>query len=163
MAKKKTTALAKRPKKVAAKKAPAKKASPLPENKPATEETIPVRVVAERQLGHAEEAKKAYARAHSLDPDYIFAGRQLADIQMELGEFDQAAATTRRIAPECVGLTLTFVQDGVSFTWVATDLDCAALDAIQQRLRARFGEVHATVQIEQVACGERCGEPSAPA
>lgn len=24
-------------------------------------------------------------------------------------EFDQAAATTRRIAPECVGLALTFV------------------------------------------------------
>ena len=46
-------------------------------------------------------------------------------------EFDHAAATTRRIAPECVGLTLTFVQDGVSFTWVATDLDSAALDAIQ--------------------------------
>ncbi len=46
-------------------------------------------------------------------------------------EFDNAAATTRRIAPECVGLTLTFVQDGVSFTWVATDLDSAALDAIQ--------------------------------
>lgn len=48
---------------------------------------------AERELGHSEEAKKAYARAHSLDPDYIFAGRQLADIQMELGEFEQAAAT----------------------------------------------------------------------
>ncbi len=46
-------------------------------------------------------------------------------------EFDQAAATTHRIAPECVGLTLTFVQDEVSFTWVATDLDSAALDAIQ--------------------------------
>lgn len=46
-------------------------------------------------------------------------------------EFDHAAATTRRIAPECVGLTLTFVQDEVSFTWVATDLDSAALDAIQ--------------------------------
>jgi GAF domain-containing protein len=46
-------------------------------------------------------------------------------------EFDQAAATTRRIAPECVGLTLTFVQDGMSYTWVATDLDSAALDAIQ--------------------------------
>lgn len=46
-------------------------------------------------------------------------------------EFDHAAATTRRIAPECVGLTLTFVQDGLSFTWVATDLDSAALDAIQ--------------------------------
>jgi tetratricopeptide (TPR) repeat protein len=48
---------------------------------------------AERELGNAEEAKKAYARAHSLDPDYIYAGRQLADIQMELGEFEQAAAT----------------------------------------------------------------------
>ena len=48
---------------------------------------------AERQLGHAEEAKQAYARAHSLDPEYIYAGRQLADLQMELGEFDQAAAT----------------------------------------------------------------------
>ena len=46
-------------------------------------------------------------------------------------EFDRAAATTRRIAPECVGLTLTFVQDGVSFTWIATDLESAALDAIQ--------------------------------
>jgi GAF domain-containing protein len=46
-------------------------------------------------------------------------------------EFDHAAATTRRIAPECVGLTLTFVQDGMSFTWVASDLDSAALDAIQ--------------------------------
>jgi GAF domain-containing protein len=46
-------------------------------------------------------------------------------------EFDRAAATTRRIAPECVGLTLTFVQEGMSFTWVATDLESAALDAIQ--------------------------------
>lgn len=42
-----------------------------------------------------------------------------------------------------------------------TDRD-VALGAIQQRLRARFGDVHATVQIEQVACGERCGEPSPP-
>lgn len=46
-------------------------------------------------------------------------------------QFDRAAASTRRIAPECVGLTLTFVQDGVSFTWVASDLDSAALDAVQ--------------------------------
>lgn len=41
-------------------------------------------------------------------------------------EFDRAAATTRRIAPECVGLTLTFLQQGVSFTWVAPDLEAAA-------------------------------------
>jgi GAF domain-containing protein len=44
-------------------------------------------------------------------------------------EFDEAAATTRRIAPECVGVTLTFVQDGLSFTWVASDLGSEALDA----------------------------------
>lgn len=48
---------------------------------------------AERESGHAQEAKKAYARAHSLDPEYIYAGRQLADLQMELGEYDEAAAT----------------------------------------------------------------------
>lgn len=48
-----------------------------------------------------------------------------------LEKFDRAATITRRIVPQCVGLTLTFVEDGVSFTWVATDLDYAALDAIQ--------------------------------
>lgn len=38
-----------------------------------------------------------------------------------------------------------------------TDRD-AALSAIQQRLHARYGDVHATVQIEQVACaGGGCG------
>lgn len=40
-----------------------------------------------------------------------------------------------------------------------TDRD-VALGAILQQLKARFGDVHATVQIEQVACGERCGEPA---
>lgn len=51
--------------------------------------------------------------------------------QALVDQFDQAAATTHRIAPHCVGLTLTFVQEGVCFTWVSTDLDAAALDAIQ--------------------------------
>jgi len=46
-------------------------------------------------------------------------------------EFGRAAAAVRRIAPECVGLTLTFVQDGLSFTWVTTDHRYADLDAIQ--------------------------------
>jgi GAF domain-containing protein len=46
-------------------------------------------------------------------------------------QFDDAASATRRIAPHCVGLTLTFVQDGVCFTWVTTDEESAALDAIQ--------------------------------
>lgn len=49
----------------------------------------------ERQLRQTKEAKKAYAHAHSMYPDSAFAGRQLADIQMELGEFDEAAATIK--------------------------------------------------------------------
>jgi len=46
-------------------------------------------------------------------------------------EFGQAATTTQRIAPDCVGLTLTFAQDDLSFTWVASDLDAAAPDPPQ--------------------------------
>jgi len=46
-------------------------------------------------------------------------------------EFGRAAVAARRIAPECVGLTLSFVQDGLSFTWVTTDQRYADLDAIQ--------------------------------
>lgn len=48
-----------------------------------------------------------------------------------LEEFTRAAEETRRIAPDCVGLTVTFVEDGVSFTWATTDLDAATLDAVQ--------------------------------
>ena len=46
-------------------------------------------------------------------------------------QFDRSAAVARRIAPECLGLTLTFVQEGVCFTWVTTDLQSADLDAVQ--------------------------------
>ena len=46
-------------------------------------------------------------------------------------QFDRAAAAARRIAPQCLGLTLSFVQDAVSFTWVTNDLQSADLDAIQ--------------------------------
>lgn len=45
--------------------------------------------------------------------------------------FDRAAVAARRIAPECVGITMTFVQDGVSFTWVSSDHGAATLDAVQ--------------------------------
>lgn len=48
---------------------------------------------AERNLGNRDAAKEAYFRAHSLDPEYIFGGRQLADLQMEAGEFEQAEVT----------------------------------------------------------------------
>ena len=45
--------------------------------------------------------------------------------------FNAAAEMTRRIAPECVGITLTYLREGVSFTWVATAAEAATLDAIQ--------------------------------
>jgi hypothetical protein len=53
-----------------------------------------------------------------------------ADVAL-VDEFDQAATTTQRIAPDCVGLTLTFAQGDLSFTWVASDLDAAAPDPLQ--------------------------------
>ena len=53
------------------------------------------------------------------------AGDRLAE------SFTAAAETARRIAPDCVGLTLSFLREGMSFTWVATDLRAAVLDGIQ--------------------------------
>jgi GAF domain-containing protein len=46
-------------------------------------------------------------------------------------QFNAAASRTAQIAPECVGLTLTLVREGVSFTWVASTLAAAELDAVQ--------------------------------
>jgi tetratricopeptide (TPR) repeat protein len=48
---------------------------------------------AERELACDIAAAEAYGRALALDPEYLFAGRQLADLQMQRGDFDQAAAT----------------------------------------------------------------------
>jgi GAF domain-containing protein len=48
-----------------------------------------------------------------------------------LEQFTAAAEEARRIAPDCVGLTVTFVEDDVSFTWATTDLEAATLDAVQ--------------------------------
>ena len=45
--------------------------------------------------------------------------------------FNRTASSTQTIAPECVGLTVSFLREGVSFTWVATDLEAATLDAVQ--------------------------------
>jgi len=53
-------------------------------------------------------------------------------------------------------MTLHAVLDDV------TDRD-AALGAIQQHLKRQFGDVHATVQIEQLACaGDSCGPATTP-
>jgi GAF domain-containing protein len=69
-------------------------------------------------------------------------------------EFDEAAATTRRIAPECVGVTLTFVQDGLSFTWVASDLGSEALDAGHDPVARPPAGVRSTLSIPLMA-GDR--------
>jgi len=48
-----------------------------------------------------------------------------------LERFTRATEETARIAPSCVGVTLTFVKEGVSFTWVASGVEAAGLDAVQ--------------------------------
>jgi hypothetical protein len=35
------------------------------------------------------------------------------------------------LAPACLGLTLSFMREGLAFTWVATSVDVASLDAVQ--------------------------------
>lgn len=45
--------------------------------------------------------------------------------------FVGAAKLTGRLAPDCVGVTLTYLLEGLSFTWVASGVDAAALDAMQ--------------------------------
>lgn len=45
--------------------------------------------------------------------------------------FTAAADETGRIAPQCVGVTLTLLAEGVSFTWIASGPEAAALDAVQ--------------------------------
>ena len=45
--------------------------------------------------------------------------------------FAGAAKLTGRLAPDCVGVTLTYLREGLSFTWVASGVDAAALDAMQ--------------------------------
>lgn len=46
-------------------------------------------------------------------------------------EFDTAAKLTAQIAPDCLGVTLTYLREGLSFTWIATGVDVAGLDAMQ--------------------------------
>jgi hypothetical protein len=46
-------------------------------------------------------------------------------------ELDRKAQAVRRLVPELVGLSLAALEDGITFTLVATDADVAVLDAIQ--------------------------------
>jgi GAF domain-containing protein len=46
-------------------------------------------------------------------------------------ELDRKATAVRRLVPELVGLSLAALEDGITFTLVATDADVAVLDAVQ--------------------------------
>lgn len=46
-------------------------------------------------------------------------------------QFNAMASRVATIAPDCLGLTLSYLRDGLSFTWAASSLDVAALDAVQ--------------------------------
>ena len=45
--------------------------------------------------------------------------------------FDRVVTHVGIVAPDCVGLTVSFVRDGLAFTWLASSIDVAALDAVQ--------------------------------
>jgi transcriptional regulator with GAF, ATPase, and Fis domain len=46
-------------------------------------------------------------------------------------QFTEMANRVAVLAPDCVGMTLSYVQEDLAFTWAATGLDVAALDAVQ--------------------------------
>lgn len=51
-----------------------------------------------------------------------------ADLLEELG---RSAERVRAVVPECVGITLAMVSEGLAFTVVATGVDVAAMDGLQ--------------------------------
>jgi hypothetical protein len=66
-------------------------------------------------------------------PETRFALTEMSRFEDEdlTSQFTEMANRVAAIAPDCVGLTISFVQDDLAFTWAATGLDVAALDAVQ--------------------------------
>lgn len=66
-------------------------------------------------------------------PETVEASRELARYGDDdvLGHLNRAAAQVREVVPDCLGLSLSMVRDGLSFTMVATDEEVAVLDALQ--------------------------------
>lgn len=61
----------------------------------------------------------------ALDELAAYDGNDLA------GTLHAMGLRAKEIVPECVGLSLTMVEDGLTFTLVATDHETAVLDAVQ--------------------------------
>lgn len=71
-----------------------------------------------------------------------------ADNELDLiEELKRSCRLVQGIVPECIGITLSSTEDGVSFTLVASDQDVAVLDAIQY---AVGGPCVESVKAEQV-------------
>lgn len=92
---------------------------------------------AERELAHDTAAMEAYGRAFALDPEYLFAGRQLADLQMGRGEFDQAAATIALLRHYVGGPDVTC--DAIELTLKRGDLSGALKEAESLLAEPRAG------------------------
>ncbi len=78
---------------------------------------------AERKLGNNAAAKRAFTRAHARDPDYVFATRQLLDLQMIDGELDDAEVTLRQLEHYADGPFVTC--DGIEFDLKREDVPAA--------------------------------------
>ena len=61
-----------------------------------------------------------------------FALTEMSRLQDEnlVARFTAMAQRTAGVAPDCVGMTLSYVRQGHAFTWAASSLDVAALDAV---------------------------------
>lgn len=46
-------------------------------------------------------------------------------------EFDRLVHGVQQLAPDCAGLTISYLREGLAFTWLATSVDAASLDAVQ--------------------------------
>jgi GAF domain-containing protein len=66
-------------------------------------------------------------------PETRFALTELSRFEDEdlTEKFTEMANRVALLAPDCVGLTVSFVRDDLAFTWAATSLDIAALDGVQ--------------------------------
>ncbi len=79
--------------------------------------------IAEISLGNKQAAKEAFARARSIDPEYIFAYRQLFDLQLEDKEFKGAAATLAQM--EYYSRSPYIIVDGIRLELRKKDLHSA--------------------------------------
>ncbi|MCU0795389.1 MAG: tetratricopeptide repeat protein [Akkermansiaceae bacterium] len=77
--------------------------------------------LAERQLGQPDAARAAYSRAHALDPEYAFVARQLLDLQMDAGKYDDARSTLATLRHYSPGVWVTADAVELELRQSATD------------------------------------------